>query len=327
MKNTRLQEHDIEEPSDTVKIMLDEPDELMVFTDDGTVDSAEAELPVAVLERFDDAAKIYLRDIHRTPLLTAESEKEVARLVERGDKVARDKLIESNLRLVVKIAKYYVNRGLPLLDLIEEGNLGLIKAVDRFRLDKECRFSTYASWWIRQAIDRAIANHSRTVRLPVHVTEDIRSMSKITSKLLQSFQRNPSDQEIAEIMDVDVAYVRRLKTQFRYTYSMDAPLVDDDSFTMQDTIEDTSNVSTSTQLENIDSYERISNVFDKLTDIEREILTLRFGLDDEDPQTLEVIGLRFGVTKERIRQIEAKSLEKLRACVKRSNLISIATPE
>ena len=292
----------------------DDPEEPLVFQDDSddTTDSTEdTELPAAVLESFDDAIKIYLRDIQLTPLLTAETEKEVARLVEKGDKAARNKMIESNLRLVVKIAKRYMNRGLPFLDLIEEGNLGLIKAVERFNLAKECRFSTYATWWIRQAIDRALVNQSRTIRLPVHVSDDINRLSRVTRKLSQSLQREPTPHEIAEMMDVKLSYVRRLMTLLRRTCSMETPIGDGSDYFLSDTIEDTSVTCPSLLLENINRFEQVSEQFKMLTENEQKILALRFGLDDMEPQTLDVIGQQFGVTRERIRQIEAKSLEKL----------------
>jgi RNA polymerase primary sigma factor len=239
-------------------------------------------------------------------------EKECARSIEKGDKAARNKMIESNLRLVVKIAKRYINRGLPFLDLIEEGNLGLIKAVERFSLAKECRFSTYATWWIRQAIERALVNQSRTIRLPVHVSDDINRMLKNTRILSQSLQREPSVQEIAEAMNAKVPYVRRLMTLLRRTCSIETPLGDGNDYLLIDTIEDTSMVAPADLIENINRYEMISGHFDELTESEQRILTLRFGLDDREPQTLDTIGQSFGVTRERIRQIEAKSLEKLR---------------
>ncbi len=279
-------------------------------------ESEEIELPPTVLESFDDAIKIYLRDIQRTPLLTAESEKEVALLIEKGDKAARNKMIESNLRLVVKIAKRYINRGLPFLDLIEEGNLGLIKAVERFSLAKECRFSTYATWWIRQAIERALVNQSRTIRLPVHVSDDISRMFRVNRKLSQELNREPSAQEVAEAMNVKPAYVSRLMTILRRTCSIESPLGEGNDYSLMDTIEDTSMVSTSDLLDNIDRYEQISERLEQLTDNERKILAMRFGLDDKEPQTLDTIGQIFGVTRERIRQIESKSLEKIRSGMK-----------
>jgi len=297
-------------------LLLDEAEEPLVFEDveEEDEDAADEKLPLTELESFDDAIKIYLRDIQRTPLLTAETEKECAQQIEKGDKAARNKMIESNLRLVVKIAKRYINRGLPFLDLIEEGNMGLIKAVERFSLAKECRFSTYATWWIRQAIERALVNQSRTIRLPVHVSDDINRMLKNTRALSQSLQREPSAQEIAEAMNAKVPYVRRLMTLLRRTCSIETPIGDGNDYFLIDTIEDTSMVSPSELLENIDRYEMISEYFDELTESEQKILTLRFGLDDKEPQTLDTIGQSFGVTRERIRQIEAKSLEKLRKC-------------
>ena len=302
-----------EVPPPVIALSLDEVEEPSVFSDDESVDSsADEELPPAELEHYDDAIKIYLRDIQRTPLLNAESEKELARKVEKGDKSARNTMIESNLRLVVKIAKRYINRGLPFLDLIEEGNLGLIKAVERFSLAKECRFSTYATWWIRQSIERSLVNQSRTIRLPVHVSDDISRMLRTIRALSQELHRDPEADEIAAAMKSKVAYVRRLMTLLRRTCSMEAPIGDGNDFLLIDTIEDNSIVSPSLQLENVSCYEQVSCSFDLLTESEQKILALRFGLDDNEPQTLDTIGQQFGVTRERIRQIEAKSLEKLR---------------
>jgi len=302
-----------EPPAETDLLLINEPEEPLVFLDEetGDDDDAEVDLPPTVLESFDDAIKIYLRDIQRTPLLTAELEKEVALQIEKGDKAARNKMIESNLRLVVKIAKRYINRGLPFLDLIEEGNLGLIKAVERFSLAKECRFSTYATWWIRQAIDRALVNQSRTIRLPVHVSDDINRMARITRKLSQSLHREPNAHEIAEAMNVKLAYVRRLMTLLRRTCSMETPIGEGSDYFLIDTIEDSSVTSPSDLLENVNRYEQVLAQFSQLSESEQKILALRFGLNDNEPQTLDTIGQSFGVTRERIRQIEAKSLEKL----------------
>jgi RNA polymerase primary sigma factor len=301
-------------PPPVVALSLDEVEEPQEFPDDDDAVevTADEELPLAELEHFDDAIKIYLRDIQRTPLLTAESEKELARKVEKGDKAARNTMIESNLRLVVKIAKRYINRGLPFLDLIEEGNLGLIKAVERFNLAKECRFSTYATWWIRQSIERSLVNQSRTIRLPVHVSDDISRMLRTIRGLSQELHRDPETEEIAAAMKTKVAHVRRLMTLLRRTCSIETPIGEGNDFSLMDTIEDNSMVSPSLQLENVSCYEQISGQFDMLTESEQKILALRFGLDDNEPQTLDVIGQQFGVTRERIRQIEAKSLEKIR---------------
>jgi RNA polymerase primary sigma factor len=302
-----------EEPLPVAVLSLDEVEEPQVFPDDESVEVlVDEELPITELDHFDDAIKIYLRDIQRTPLLTAESEKELARKVEKGDKAARNAMIESNLRLVVKIAKRYINRGLPFLDLIEEGNLGLIKAVERFSLAKGCRFSTYATWWIRQSIERSLVNQSRTIRLPVHVSDDISRMLRIARGLSQELHREPAAEEIAAAMNAKVTYVRRLMTLLRRTCSMETPIGDGNDFLLIDTIEDNSMISPSLQLENVCCYEQISSHFEMLTESEQKILALRFGLDDNEPQTLDVIGQQFGVTRERIRQIEVKSLEKLR---------------
>jgi RNA polymerase primary sigma factor len=297
----------------TVVLPLDDVEEPVQFSEGNSAgDDAEDEIPLLEIERFDDAIKIYLRDIQRTPLLDAESERELARNVEKGDKVARNKMIESNLRLVVKISKRYINRGLPFLDLIEEGNLGLIKAVERFSLAKECRFSTYATWWIRQAIERALINQSRTIRLPVHISDGINRVLKTARGLSQELQREPTMQEIAEAMEVKPVYVRRMMTLLRRTCSIDTPIGDGSDYALIDSIQDFSTAAPLELLENINQYDIISEHFEALSESEQKILTLRFGLDDKEPQTLDIIGQQFGVTRERIRQIEAKCLEKLR---------------
>ena len=259
-----------------------------------------------------DAVKLYLRDIHKSVLLTAAEERELALLIAAGDQAARDRMIESNLRLVVKIAKRYMNRGLPLLDLIEEGNLGLIKAVERFKLDKECRFSTYATWWIRQSIERALVNQGRTVRLPVHVSDGINRLVKVSRTLMQELNREPQVREVAEALGTDAAQVRRLMLLLKRTYSFEHPLGDNSDYSLMDTIEDASGVSPAELSEWLNKYRMVTRHFAALSAAEQEILILRFGLDDREPQTLDVIGRRFGVTRERIRQIEGKSLAKLR---------------
>ena len=316
MKQDELLEHGflVEEQPVAVRASLDEIEEPQVFSDEGVLADEEGEevIPPLELERFDDAIKIYLRDIQRTPLLTAESEKELAQKIEKGDKAARNKMIESNLRLVVKIAKRYTNRGLPFLDLIEEGNLGLIKAVERFNLAKECRFSTYATWWIRQSIERSLVNQSRTIRLPVHVSDDINRMLRMVRALSQELHREPGVDEIAGAMNAKPQYVRRLMTLLRRTCSMETPIGDGNDYFLIDTIEDNSLVSPALLLENVNRFEMISRHFDELSESEQKILTLRFGLNDNEPQTLDTIGQQFGVTRERIRQIEAKTLDKLR---------------
>jgi RNA polymerase primary sigma factor len=293
--------------------LLDIEEPPLLSDDDCIDDEYEEEIPLIELERYDDAIKIYLRDIQRTPLLTAPAERELACRVEKGDEAARNKMIESNLRLVVKIAKRYLNRGLPFLDLIEEGNLGLIKSVERFNVAKECRFSTYATWWIRQSIERALINQSRTIRLPVHVSDDIGRMIRTSRRLSHELNREPTSEEIADTMKAKVDHVRHLMTLLRHTSSIESPIGSGSDFALMDTIEDPSITAPTVLLENINLFELISTHFNQLTEHEQNILTLRFGLNDQEPQTLDIIGQKFGVTRERIRQIEAKGLEKLRA--------------
>lgn len=303
-----------EEASGPSEIFLDaEPDSLEFEAEEEAEEAEEEEeIKVPEVEHFDDAIKLYLREIQKTKLLTADEEKELAARISRGDKAARDRMIESNLRLVVKIAKRYINRGLPFLDLIEEGNMGLIKAVERFKLSKECRFSTYATWWIRQSIERALVNQSRTIRLPVHVSDDINKMLRLTRELMQKMNREPSVKEVAAAMEVNSAYVRRLMVLLKKTYSIERPMGENNDYFLIDTIEDTSTVSPATLLEDQNKHHLVLEWFETLSENEKSILTKRFGLDDKEPETLDTIGRSVGVTRERIRQIEAKSLEKLR---------------
>lgn len=263
-------------------------------------------------EPSEDAIQCYLREIKRSKLLSAEEERELALRIEGGDEKARNQMVEANLRLVVKIAKRYTNRGLPFLDLIEEGNIGLIKAVERFKISKECRFSTYATWWIRQSIERALINQSRTIRLPVHVSDDISRMVKTSRELTSHSQGEVDPFEVAEAMGTDVDHVRRLMVLIRKTFSIEHPMGENGDYTLIDTLEDNNTVSSSSLAENKDVMKHISRFFSSLTPTEKKILTLRFGLNDAEPQTLETIGLELGVTRERIRQIEVKSLERLR---------------
>lgn len=307
-------------PAEESHDSFDEPEpDALRFEEEEEEDEGD-DIKVSEVEHFDDAIKLYLREIQRTRLLTAEEEKELALRIAKGEKSARDRMIESNLRLVVKIAKRYINRGLPFLDLIEEGNMGLIKAVERFKLSKECRFSTYATWWIRQSIERALVNQSRTIRLPVHVSDDINKMLRVTRELVRRINREPTVKEVASEMGVNTAYVRRLMVLLKKTYSIEQPMGENSDYFLIDTIEDTSTISPAELLEDLNKYELVASWFDTLSDNEKRILTLRFGLDDKEPQTLDTIGRSFGVTRERIRQIEAKSLEKLRKFVESSHL-------
>ncbi|MCP3177862.1 MAG: sigma-70 family RNA polymerase sigma factor [Desulfuromonadales bacterium] len=289
--------------------------EISLEAEDESKEEAEAEEDDS---HSDDAIKLYLKEIQKTTLLTAQDERDLARRISQGDMAARDRMIESNLRLVVKIAKRYMNRGLPFLDLIEEGNMGLIKAVERFKLSKECRFSTYATWWIRQSIERALVNQSRTIRLPVHVSDDINKFIKISRELLQKLNRDPKIDEIAEAMGVEPHYINRLMVLVKKTYSIEHPMGENNDYSLIDTIEDPTAADPAVLIEDLNKFNRVSDWLDTLSDNERDILTLRFGLDDREPQTLDTIGKRFGVTRERIRQIEAKSLEKLRKIMEES---------
>lgn len=297
--------------------------------DDESEESEESEEDTSKKEDgpTDDAIKLYLKEIQKTKLLTAEEERMLARRISEGDMAARDRMIESNLRLVVKIAKRYMNRGLPFLDLIEEGNMGLIKAVERFKLSKECRFSTYATWWIRQSIERALVNQSRTIRLPVHVSDDINKFIKISRELIHQFNREPKVEEIAEYMGVEPSYIRRLMVLVKKTYSIEHPMGENRDYSLIDTIEDTNADNPSVFVDDINKYAHVCNWFATLSENEQEILVLRFGLNDQDPQTLDTIGRKFGVTRERIRQIEAKSLQKLRNLMEEQEAASSAFME
>jgi RNA polymerase primary sigma factor len=302
-----LQEPEILEHEDQ------EPEGLQDQGDESDAESdAELEIKGEAPEQPSDAFKLYLRDIQRTKLLSAEEERALAIRIEQGDKSARDLMITSNLRLVVKIAKRYLNRGLPFLDLIEEGNLGLIKAVGRFEVSKGFRFSTYATWWIRQSVDRALMNQAHTIRLPVHVAEGISKLYRVTHRFRDEMNRDPTTAELAQALEVDESQVRRLRVLMMKTYSIDQPIGEYSDFSLADTLEDTSTLSPVDQIDGHHAYERVSVLLQHFSEAEQKILTLRFGLDDNEPQTLEAIGRSFGLTRERIRQIESGSLLKLR---------------
>lgn len=297
-----------------------EPEISELEADEEIDDPSESEEVVGenVTEHTDDAVRLYLREIWQIKLLSAEEERELAARLALGDKEARDRMITSNLRLVVKIAKRYQHRGLSLLDLIEEGNLGIFRAVERFDLSKECRFSTYATWWIRQSVERALMNQARTIRLPVYVTEDILKMGRVTRKLQVRENRVPSAIEVADAMDVEVSRVCKLVGLLRGTYSLDQPMGENGDYLLSDAIEDTLSINQGVQVEVSNLYDQVIRHLETFTDTEKSILTLRFGLDDQEPQTLEHIGRKFGVTRERIRQIEVKSLSKLRQLIESS---------
>lgn len=259
-----------------------------------------------------DSIRIYLDEIRKTKLLSAEEELDLARRVSEGDEGARCQMIESNLRLVVNIAKRYMNRGLPLLDLIEEGNMGLIRAVEKFDFERGFRFSTYATWWIRQAIERAIVNQARIIRLPVHVSEDITMVLKAERKLVQELGRDPTAEDIAERLSLPINKIQYIYQLVKRTSSIETPIGEDDDQELMDLIQDDKAIMPSEQVEEEKRLALVFSWLDELLDNEREIIILRFGLDDGEPKTLESIGQRYGVTRERIRQIEASALRKLR---------------
>ncbi len=272
-------------------------------------------------EHIGDAIRLYLREIRETALLSAEEEKDLAARYAAGDMAARDRIIEANLRLVVSIAKRYNNFSLPLIDLIEEGNLGLIKAVERFRPEKGFRFSTYASWWIRQAIERALVNQGRTVRLPVHVAGELSKMLRVARELGQELDREPTIGEIAITLDKPVAYVQHLQELNTRNCSLEKPLGAEGDYQLLDSLADTTGETPQSHLDSEAISDQIAAWIGALTAHEREILILRFGLNDEEPQTLEVIGKQFGVTRERIRQIEVRTIAKLRKVSKNSDIM------
>jgi RNA polymerase primary sigma factor len=280
------------------------------------------ERDTAEFARYDDieVERLYMRDLRKLPVISVEEEKMYARMVAEGNPEARRKMIEANLRLVVKIARRYVNQGMSLLDLIEEGNIGLIKAVEKFDLAKECRFSTYATWWIKQSIERSIANHSRTIRLPVHVSSRVNRISKIISAAVEKTGREPSLEEISTESGYRIDFVRNLFTMAIKTYSLESYIDENSKLTLEEVIPNPDNEEPLSILEHTRRMEEVASWLDTLASDERKVIMLRFGLDGDEPQTLESIGKTFGVTRERIRQIEQKALNKLRKIVKRRNI-------
>jgi RNA polymerase primary sigma factor len=261
----------------------------------------------------DDSVRLYLREIGKIPLLSAEEELELAQKVVSGDKDAKDKMAEANMRLVVSIAKRYVGRGLDLLDLIQEGNTGLLRAVEKFDPDKGFKFSTYATWWIRQAITRAIADQARTIRIPVHMVETINKLLRTQRRLTQELNREPTNEEIAKAMEIEVDKVEHIMKIKQDISSLDASIRDDEEDSvLADFIEDEDTVSPEESATNQLLKEQVKDMLGALTEREQKILKLRFGLEDGKSHTLEEVGQEFSVTRERIRQIEAKALAKLR---------------
>ena len=279
--------------------------------DDAELD-LETELSVPEGIAVDDPVRMYLKEIGRVPLLTADEEIELARRMEAGDESARHRLEEANLRLVVSIAKRYVGRGMLFLDLIQEGNLGLLKAVEKFDYSKGYKFSTYATWWIRQAITRAIADQARTIRIPVHMVETINKLVRISRQLLQELGRDPHPEEVAREMGISVARVHEIMKIAQEPVSLETPIGEEEDSHLGDFIEDEAAPAPAEAASFMLLREQLEEVLETLTDREKNVLRLRFGLEDGRSRTLEEVGQSFGVTRERIRQIEAKALRKLR---------------
>ena len=305
---------------DVLRITDNGADDLMLDDDmdiDGLDDEEEVELDKIDLSvpegvSIEDPVRMYLKEIGKVPLLSAEEEIELAKRMEQGDENAKKRLAEANLRLVVSIAKRYVGRGMLFLDLIQEGNLGLIKAVEKFDYRKGYKFSTYATWWIRQAITRAIADQARTIRIPVHMVETINKLIRVSRQLLQELGREPTPEEIAEAMDMPVDRVREILKISQEPVSLETPIGEEEDSHLGDFIQDDNvpvpaDAAAFTLLK-----EQLVEVLGTLTEREQKVLRLRFGLDDGRARTLEEVGKEFNVTRERIRQIEAKALRKLR---------------
>ena len=308
--NNNADDDEIMESDD--ELLLDDDD----IDDEGLDDEIEDEekqysagaIPASQL----DATRLYLNEIGFSPLLTAEEEVYYSRRLLKGDEEARKKMIECNLRLVVKISRRYLNRGLALLDLIEEGNLGLIRAVEKFDPERGFRFSTYATWWIRQTIERGIMNQTRTIRLPIHVVKEINIYLRAARHLAQTLDHEPSPEEIAEMVDKPIKDVKRMLGLNERTTSVDSPMGPDSDTSLLDAIPDENNIDPVVLLQDNDVKDNIENWLSQLTDKQCEVVTRRFGLHGHDVSTLEEVGNSIGVTRERVRQIQIEALRKLR---------------
>lgn len=290
----------------------DEPDDSAILEIEQEEDTSTEDLAASAAVMSDDPVKLYLKEIGSYPLLTIEQEIDLAKRIEAGEESAKKSLAESNLRLVVSIAKRYVGRGLSFLDLIQEGNLGLIKAVDKFDYTKGYKFSTYATWWIRQAITRSIADQSRTIRIPVHMSEVINKTYRVSRTLLQELGREPTEQELAKAMNLPIEKVREILKVSADPISLDTPIGEEDDSHLGDFIKDERIVGPEDAAAYSVLQDQISKLLETLTEREQRVLILRFGLQDGRTRTLEEVGKEFNVTRERIRQIEAKALRKLR---------------
>lgn len=287
----------------------DKEDDGIIVNESGEID-IDATLPKGIA--VDDPVRMYLKEIGKVPLLSADEEIQLAQRMENGDEEAKKKLCEANLRLVVSIAKRYVGRGMLFLDLIQEGNLGLIKAVDKFDYRKGYKFSTYATWWIRQAITRSIADQARTIRIPVHMVETINKLIRVSRQLLQTYGREPLPEEIAKEMGISVDKVREIQKIAQEPVSLETPIGEEEDSHLGDFIPDDDVPAPAEAAAFSMLKEQLVEVLDTLTDREQKVLKLRFGLEDGRSRTLEEVGKEFNVTRERIRQIEAKALRKLR---------------
>ena len=299
---------------DVLRITDDDdiPDEELLLSDEDEVDMENLDLSIPDGISIEDPVRMYLKEIGKVPLLSAEEEIELAKRMENGDQEAKKRLAEANLRLVVSIAKRYVGRGMLFLDLIQEGNLGLIKAVEKFDYRKGYKFSTYATWWIRQAITRAIADQARTIRIPVHMVETINKLIRVSRQLLQELGREPTPEEISEEMGMPVDRVREILKISQEPVSLETPIGEEEDSHLGDFIQD-DNVPVPAEAASFTLLrEQLVEVLGTLTEREQKVLRLRFGLDDGRARTLEEVGKEFNVTRERIRQIEAKALRKLR---------------
>jgi RNA polymerase primary sigma factor len=321
----KLEEQGKERQRSGLDELLDSGDDEMDTPDDVSIRNEVDETDNSDPEHFEEAAskglssddpvRMYLREIGRIPLLTADQEIELARRIESGGSegaIAKRKLVQANLRLVVSIAKKYVGRGMLFLDLIQEGNLGLIRAAEKFDYERGYKFSTYATWWIRQAITRAIADQARTIRIPVHMVETINKLKKITRKLAQDLSRKPTEEEIAAAMEITVSKLREIVKVAQEPVSLETPIGKEEDSKLGDFIEDKEAETPASSVTQDLLREDIIEVMAGLSPRERDVLRLRFGLDDGRTRTLEEVGQLFGVTRERIRQIEAKALRKLR---------------
>ncbi|WP_282749608.1 RNA polymerase sigma factor RpoD [Emergencia timonensis] len=304
------------EPEDFASILDGDDDDLDANEDDGIVVTESGEIDIeATLPKgiaVDDPVRMYLKEIGKVPLLSADEEILLAQKMEAGDEEAKKKLCEANLRLVVSIAKRYVGRGMLFLDLIQEGNLGLIKAVDKFDYRKGYKFSTYATWWIRQAITRSIADQARTIRIPVHMVETINKLIRVSRQLLQTYGREPTPEEIAKEMGISVDKVREIQKIAQEPVSLETPIGEEEDSHLGDFIPDDDVPAPAEAAAFSMLKEQLVEVLDTLTEREQKVLKLRFGLEDGRSRTLEEVGKEFDVTRERIRQIEAKALRKLK---------------